>query len=132
MPKFLNIETWNRKDQSTFFKNYDNPFFNICSDLDVTVLVKFVKDQRLSFFSASLFLSLKAANEIEQFHYRIREEKVIIHDVVHAGSTVLNDDIETFSFCYFDYLPEFQQFDAHVSQKLKDNQANGGKLWHPL
>lgn len=128
MPKILDIENWNRKDQFFFFKNYDNPFFNICADLDVTALVQFVKDQRLSFFSASLFLSLKAANEIQQFRYRIREQKVIIHDIVHAGSTVLNGDKETFSFCYFDYFPDFNQFDSHVSQKLKDNQANGGKL----
>ncbi|OQX95439.1 hypothetical protein B6I21_05415 [candidate division KSB1 bacterium 4572_119] len=128
MPKYLNIKNWNRKDHFNFFKDYDNPFFNICLQLDVTKLFKFVKDQKLSFFTSLLYLSIKTANEVQQFRWRIRDENVIIHDVVHAGSTVLNNDNETFSFCYFKYNPNFKHFAAHVSRELKDNQASGGKL----
>lgn len=127
MPDYLSIETWNRKDQFHFFKHYDNPFFNICTDLDISGLYRSVKKQGISFFSASLYLSLRAANDIEEFRYRIRGDRVIIHNIIHAGSTVLNDD-GTFSFCYFDYFPDFSKFDAHVSKKLKENQAKGGKL----
>ncbi len=127
MPKYLNIEAWNRKDQFYFFKNYDNPFFNICSDLDISELYKFVKNHGISFFSASLYLSLRSANDLEEFHYRIRGDKVIIYEIIDAGSTVLNED-ETFSFCYFKYFSNFQKFDACVSQKLQENQAKGGKL----
>jgi len=122
------MDKWNRKGHFDFFMSYDNPFFNICSNLDVSVLYRVVKEHKLSFFIASLFLSLKAANKIEQFRFRIRNENVIVHDVVHAGSTVLNVDNETFSFCYFDYSSEFELFDVHVSQKLKNNQKSGGKL----
>lgn len=118
MSTFLDIENWNRKEQFYFFKEYDNPFFNICADVDVTNLLTYTREHHLSFFIASLFLSLRAANSIDEFRYRIRDDRVIVHDVIHAGSTVLNSD-QTFSFCYFDYDGNFQTFNEMASQKLK-------------
>ena len=35
------------------------------------------------------YFALRAANEIEPFRYRLRDGKVIIHDVIHGGTTVL-------------------------------------------
>ena len=87
--KFLDLENWNRKELFYFFREYEQPFFNICADVDVTSLVKFTKDRNISFFKASLYLSLKAANEIEPFRYRIRENKVIVHEVIDGGLIAL-------------------------------------------
>ena len=39
------------------------------------------------FFLVTLYLSLRAANRVENFHYRLRDERVLIHDVIHGGST---------------------------------------------
>ncbi len=55
---FLDLDTWNRKELFYFFKDYEQPFFNICADVDVTSLVNYTKKNGLSFFRASLFLSL--------------------------------------------------------------------------
>ncbi len=115
---YLDLENWNRKEHFYFFKEYDNPFFNICASIDVTSLLTYAKEQHLSFFIASLFLSLRAANSINEFRYRIRGDRVVVHDVVHAGSTVLNSD-QTFSFCYFDYDGNFQTFNQEATQKLE-------------
>jgi chloramphenicol O-acetyltransferase type A len=114
---YLDLESWNRKQHFYFFKEYDHPFFNICADVDVTHLLPYTKEHHLSFFIASLFLSMKVANAIPEFRYRIRGERVIVHDVVHAGSTVLNAD-QTFSFCYFDYDGNFRAFNEMASRKL--------------
>jgi chloramphenicol O-acetyltransferase type A len=46
---------------------------------------------------------------------------------VHAGSTVLNDN-GTFSFCYFDYNPDFSIFKKTVTDVLEENRARGGVL----
>jgi len=116
--KFLDLENWNRKELFYFFREYEQPFFNICADVDVTSLVKFTKERNISFFKASLYLSLKAANEIEPFRYRIRENKVIVHEVIDGGSTVLNED-ETFSFSYFDYDPNFKKFEEKATKELE-------------
>jgi len=116
--EYLDLENWNRKELFYFFKDYDHPCFNVCAAVDITDLLTYTKEHQLSFFIASLYLSLRAANTITEFRLRIRDEKIIIHDVIHAGSTVLNSD-ETFSFCYFDYDANFQRFNSAAFQKLK-------------
>jgi chloramphenicol O-acetyltransferase type A len=97
----LDIENWNRKTTYEFFKDYDDPFFNITANLDATGLYDFCKQNDLSFSLANLFYSLQTANEIREFRLRILNDKVIEFDKIHATQTILNDD-ETFSFCYFE------------------------------
>ena len=95
----------------------------MCFDLDVAELLAYTKRQDQSFFLASIYLSTKAANTVKEFRYRLRGEKVLIHEVMHCGSTVLNDD-ETFSFCYFDYYPSFRRFEDAAARKLSERERN--------
>jgi len=118
MSHFLDLQSWARHAQFEFFRGYQMPFFNICANVDVTALVAWTKRARGSFFKSSLYLSTKAANEVEPFRYRMRDAAVIVHDCIHAGSTVLNDD-ETFSFCYFDYLQPYTEFAARAEEVLR-------------
>ena len=87
MIKELNVDTWKRHAQYKFFISYDDPTFNVTANVDVTNLRKYAKDHELSFFLASLFVSTKAVNLVEEFRYRIRGDKVVVHDVINAGST---------------------------------------------
>lgn len=119
MPQYLDLENWNRKAQFHFFRNYDQPFFNICAQVDITACQQFTRDKGLSFFLTSLYLATRAANDIPEFRYRLRSEKVLVHEVIHAGSTVLRRD-ETFGFCYFEYQPDFPTFHESAAQQLTD------------
>lgn len=99
--KFVDIENWNRKPTFEFFKDYEDPFFNMTAHLDATRLYRFCKKNNLSFALTNLFYSLQTANEIREFRFRLMNEKVIEFEKIHATQTLLNDD-ETFSFCYFE------------------------------
>ncbi len=126
MPNYLDLQSWKRREQFFFFLKYENPFFNICADVDVTSALELAKQRELSFFILSLFLSSKAANSIEEFRYRIQDKSVLVHDVIHPGSTVLNSD-ETFGFCYFTYDPDFAVFNQTAIsdlQKFKDGEKS--------
>jgi chloramphenicol O-acetyltransferase type A len=127
MPEYLDFDQWNRKKLFEFFRTFDNPFFNICADLEIDKLLAFSKKYQVSFFIASLFLSTKAANSVEEFRYRIRGDRVWIHDIIHAGSTILNDD-ETFGFCYFDWQPTFREFESAANQSLAEYREEENKL----
>lgn len=109
MFKELNVDTWIRHAQYKFFIDYDDPTFNITANVDVTNLRKYARDHGLSFFLASLFVSTKAVNQVEEFRYRIRGDKVVVHDVINVGSTFLLDD-NTFTFAYFDYCEDILEF----------------------
>jgi chloramphenicol O-acetyltransferase type A len=100
MPKDVDVENWNRKNTFEFFKNFEDPFFNIAANLDVTALYRFCKEKNLSFALSTLFYSLSAANEIREFRIRLQNEKLVEFEQIHATQTILQPD-ETFSFCYF-------------------------------
>lgn len=119
MYKIINIETWKRKNQYNFYKEYDNPYFNICTELDISACFDFTNQHSISFFIASLFASTKAVNLVEELKYRIRKEEVVLHEIVHAGSTIIKND-ETFGFCYFNYLESYNQFNENAKKSLND------------
>jgi chloramphenicol O-acetyltransferase type A len=108
--RFLDLESWARREHFDLFKDYEKPFFNLCAPVDVTALRELCRGpDGPSFFLASLYLSLRAANEVEPFRYRRRDGRVLVHEVIHGGSTILRDD-DTFGFGYFDYDRDFGRF----------------------
>ena len=69
----ISIDSWIRKSQYHFFKDYDNPYFNITSNVDVSALKLFCDSNNLSFFISSIYCSLKACNETEPFRTRFKK-----------------------------------------------------------
>jgi len=65
------------------------------------------------------YFALRAANEIEPFRYRLRDGKVIVHDVIHGGTTVLLPN-ENFTLAYFDYEANFDKFIDQAECAVKD------------
>ncbi len=121
--KKLDLNKWSRVKQFEFFKKYDNPFFNICSSIDVTELHNACHECQISFSTAMLFASIDTANKTKEFRYRLYQGDVIEFDSIYAGSTILNDD-NTFSFCYFDYDGDFTSFNKNAKQQI-DNTKKG-------
>ncbi len=105
----IEIEKWKRRTTFEFFRDFENPFFNLTASVDVTNLYKFCKTHELSFSLVSLFYSIQTANEITEFRFRLIGEKVVEFEKIHATQTILNDD-ETFSFCYFELQDDVFEF----------------------
>jgi chloramphenicol O-acetyltransferase type A len=127
-PEILDLDGWKRRQHFEFFRHYEKPWFNICADVDVTALVKrCAGPSGPSFFLASLWLSLEAANGVEELRYRIRDDQVVVHPVIHGGSTVLMPD-ETFAFGYFDHHPTFAEFAAAGARVLEEVKNGPGGL----
>jgi chloramphenicol O-acetyltransferase type A len=108
MPEYLDTGAWSRRHLFRLFKDYDDPYFNVCADVDVTPLLALARERGLSFFVTYHFLSTKAANEVEPFRYRLRGERVLVHERVHAGAIILLPD-DSFTFVYFEYFGAFHE-----------------------
>lgn len=110
MPFFLDLESWGRREHFYFFRGYDNPYFNLCCEVDITALRELGRRRSdVSTTLALFYTSLRAANAVEPFRYRIRDQRVFVHDVIHGGSTVMRDN-ETFGFSYFSFQEDFAAF----------------------
>jgi chloramphenicol O-acetyltransferase type A len=128
MPSYLDLESWPRRQQFHFFKGYEQPFFNVCVHLDVTALVRLGRSRKgLSFFLTYHYLALRAANETEPFRYRLRGDRVVVHDRIDMGTTILLDG-ERFTFCYFGYEEDFARFAEKAGAELAQLRAGRGEL----
>ena len=94
----IDVDTWNRKEHFLFFHGMDYPQYNICFNLDITGLLKSMKQKRLPFNFTMMYLSTLSVNEVEEFRYRIRNSKVILHDMVHPSFTYLDGKSDYFKF----------------------------------
>ena len=108
--KPVDIENWNRKTIYEYFKDFADPFFNLTANLDVTVLYHFCKKNKLSFSLANLFYALQTVNEIREFKIRIKDDRLVEFETIHATMTIAQPD-ETFSFCYFEMKDNVFDFD---------------------
>ena len=125
MPEYLDVESWHRRDLYNFFRNYQNPYFNVCTRIDITKLAAAVRarlDVGLSL--AYHYFALRAANETEPFHYRLEDDRIVIYEVVNGGTTVLLPN-ETFTYAYFNYYPEFDRFTSEASAAIEKVRAEG-------
>ena len=115
--KTLDIDSWRRKEHYHYFKDYDQPFFNLIVKVDISKLKKFTEEHDLSFFLTSFYVLLKCANEIEVFRYRMRENGVVIHDEIVGGCPILKND-RTFSFTFLTYNKSFKEYYRYSDEKV--------------
>jgi len=128
MAEYLDLENWNRRQLFDFFIDYANPYFNICTNLDITKLHAFVRARELKISIALHYYSLRIANDIEPFRYRLKEGKrVYVYDVIDGGTTVLLPN-ESFAYAYFNYVRDFETFVDGMSKAVEEVQTGDGKL----
>lgn len=126
MPGYLDVSRWARRELFEFFVGFDKPYFNICTQLDVTNLLARLRDRPdVSVSLAYHYFALRAANEVESFRYRLRQGKVFVHDVIHGGTTVMMPS-ENFTLAYFDYDANFETFIAGAEGAVKEVLSGDG------
>src|SRR3989441_8332738 len=131
MPRYLDISNWPRRDTFEFFRGFDKPYFNVGTALDVTNLVAEIRKRPDSSISLAYhYFALRIANDIEPFRYRLRGEKVLVHDVIHGGTTVLLPN-ESFVMAYFDYQEDFGRFMSNAMTSIDEARDAGVFDPHP-
>lgn len=123
--KYIDIENWKRKEHFSFFYKMDYPQYNICMDLDVTNFLSFIKDKRFSFYYSMIYAVTNMVNNSEDFKYRIRDGKVILHDMIHPSFTDMDADQknELFRMVTLDFnenLEEFQKTAKETSENQRE------------
>lgn len=123
--KTLDIKNWNRKEHFDFFSTFDEPYFGIVSEVDCTIAYKCAKDNKFSFFAYYLHKSIIAANQIEEFKYRLINKDVVIYDQIHAASTIGRND-GTFAFSFVPFSSDFKQFNESLTKEIDEVQNSTG------
>ncbi len=125
MYKTLDQKNWNRKEHFEFFSTFDEPFFGIVSEVDCAKAYEFSKNNKHSFFAYYLHKTLMAVNEIEEFKYRISNDKVVICEQVHAAATIARTD-GTFAFSFAEFDTDFSIFQKSLKKEIEEVQNSTG------
>ena len=80
MDRYIDVDTWPRRDAYRLFSRGYLPYFSVTTPLDVTELYRFTKKEGLSFYRAMVYSVTRATNELEPFRLRIRPEGVAVCD----------------------------------------------------
>ncbi|RPD40881.1 chloramphenicol acetyltransferase [Chitinophaga barathri] len=127
MKQKIDLQQWPRRDHFNFFSKFEEPYFGICAEIDCTRAYDAAKAQGISFFLYYLYRSLKAANQVTPFRYRIADGEIWEYDAVHASPTINRPD-GTFGFAYMDYLEDFAAFQASAQQEIEKVQQSTGLI----
>jgi chloramphenicol O-acetyltransferase type A len=115
--RYIDMETWSRREHFKFFNTFDHPHVSMCANVDLTAFYPVVKQRGHSLTVAIVYVVARASNAVPEFRYRIRAEKVIEHEIVNPGFTILVDK-DLFSFCIVDYAEDFLEFAANAAERI--------------
>ena len=118
MKTLIDIQPWIRKEHYLFFSQFEEPFFGVTVNIDCTQAYNVSKQKGNSFFLYYLFRALKAANEIENFRYRIINKKVYLFEQINASPTI-NRPNGTFGFAYIDYNQDEKDFYTNALKEIE-------------
>jgi len=117
MYKKIDIEQWNRKELFYFFNTFEEPYFGITANLDVTTAYKKSKALQTSFFLYYLHKSLLAVNQLKPLKYRIIENDVVEYDTIHSSATVNRDD-GTFGYSFMLFDLSYETFLLNAKSEI--------------
>ena len=123
--KFVDRENWNRKEHYEFFSKMANPSFGIVTEVECTVAYDYATGSNHSFFAYYLHCSMLAVNSVPQLKYRIVDDKVVVFDTIHAGTTIGRED-GTFGFAFIPFSESFEQFNSALQKEIVAVRSTSG------
>lgn len=108
--KTISFDNPHRKKHFDFFRQMDQPHFNLVANVEITGFLAQVKQDKLPFTPYLVYVLSKVANDIPVFRWRIRGEAVVEHRSVQPSFTVPTESSDVFSFCTVEYDPDMGVF----------------------
>ena len=118
MKKKLNLENWSRREHFEFFRKFEEPFFGLVANVDVTKAYAAAKSNNTSFFLYYVHKVAAAVNGVEAFRYRIAGDEVFVYDRVDVSATLTRED-NTFGFSLMEFHNDFNEFERRAKNEIE-------------
>ncbi len=124
MKHIIDPDTFERKEQIAFFKQFINPSMSYTSEVECTGAKERAKAHGVSFFLYYAHAMLKAVNEIKEFTYRISESgELCWYDTIAVLAIIRTGENGAYNTLRFEYDPDLisfarkaqHQIDTHTS-----------------
>ena len=120
MRKIIDIDSWERKAEFLFFKDFQNPVRSVTSEIDCTEAFEYCKKNKVSYAKLCCYAGLRAANEIKEFHYRVENggETIVEYDVINLCTPIKLNDMHKFASIIVPYNKDFNSFCIAMQQEM--------------
>ncbi len=122
----VDLSRWARKEHFEVFQGFAQSTFNQTVQLDITVLLKHIKEVGWKFYPAIISLISHVVNRHPEFRMAMKDNELVIWNEVHPSYTLFHKETETFSslWSHFDgNIHHFQNVYAEDVSRYGDNLA---------
>ena len=125
MKHIIDIDTWERRDNYGFFRNFVNSWYSVTTEIDCTEASAAARAAKRSFFLYYLYAVVRSANEVDELRYRTdKEGRVVFHDRVDIISPIAVPG-KTFYTVRIPYYEDFERFYAEAYALITNMPEDG-------
>lgn len=125
MKHLVNPDTWERRDNYAFFRDFLNPWFSVTTEIDCTEAYAAAKTSGRSFFLHYLWAVLCGVNEVRELRFRTTARgEVAWYDTVDVITPIAVPG-RTFHTVRIPYRADFEPFYAEARAIVTDIPADG-------
>ena len=114
----VDLSRWTRKEHFEVFQSFAQSTINQTVLLDITILLKHVKESGWKFYPTLIFLLSKIVNSHAEFRMAIKNNELVIWDDIHPSYTIFHNDTETFSSLWSHYDGNIHHFQDVYAEDL--------------
>ncbi len=115
--EIIDLKTWDRTIHFNFFRRMDYPQYLICSNIEITNFLRKLREKNVSFYYGMIYAATYALNQVKEFKYRIRGDKVVLHDKIHPSFTDMTEGSEMFKMVTVDMEVNIENFVSKAEKK---------------
>ncbi|QLO42858.1 type A chloramphenicol O-acetyltransferase [Citrobacter freundii] len=124
----VDLSCWARKEHFEVFQTFAQSTFNQTVLLDITALLKHIKEVGWKFYPTIIFLLSKVVNRHTEFRMAIKDNELVIWNEVHPSYTIFHNETETFSSLWSHYDGNIHHF-QHVYAEDMARYGNNLSYW---
>ncbi|QLY69540.1 type A chloramphenicol O-acetyltransferase [Citrobacter freundii] len=124
----VDLSCWARKEHFEVFQTFAQSTINQTVLLDITSLLKHIKEVGWKFYPTIIFLLSKVVNRHTEFRMAIKDNELVIWNEVHPSYTIFHNETETFSSLWSHYDGNIHHF-QHVYAEDMARYGNNLSYW---
>ena len=114
----IDLSRWARKEHFEVFQSFAQCTINQTVLVDITVLLKHIKEVGWKFYPTIIFLLSKIVNSHAEFRMAMKNNELVIWNDIHPSYTIFHNETETFSSLWSHYDGNIHHFQDIYSEDV--------------
>ena len=114
----VDLSRWARKEHFEVFQSFAQSTINQTVLVDITVLLKHIKEVGWKFYPTIIFLLSKIVNTHAEFRMAMKNNELVIWNEIHPSYTIFHNETETFSSLWSHYDGNIHHFQDVYSEDV--------------